>query len=212
MSKTSIIFIIVVGLAICAVIYSLISKSRLNMSSLAQNTNSTAIGANGWTARMGWRYVSYIENDVSVALSIEPMVKGDDRVYVPNETNWLKGAPALARERRAEILERLKSVAWNRKLSWQECECPLTSDTVISGSLESTPGGQVLENRRLFEPGSKITHEQAHEIWHDAARMFAEQAKGKVTIFMSEVIPNSVFQAVELPTLKKNPNVNLIFK
>jgi hypothetical protein len=212
MSKTSIIFIIVVGLAICAAIYFLISKSRLNMSSLAQNTNSTAIGGNGWTARMGWRYVSYIENDVSVALLIEPMVKGDDRVYVPNETNWLKGAPALARERRAEILERLKSVAWNRKMSWQECECPLRSDTVISGSLESTLGGQVLENRRLFEPGSRITHEQAHEIWHDAARMFAEQAKGKVTIFMSEVIPNSVFQAVELPTLKKNPNVNLIFK
>jgi len=42
--------------------------------------------------------------------------------------------------------------------------------------------------------------------------MFAEQAKGSVTIYASEVIPNSVFQAVELPALKKNPNVTLVFK
>jgi len=78
--------------------------------------------------------------------------------------------------------------------------------------LESTPGGRALEDRRLFEAGSKVTHERAHEMWHEAARMFAEQAKGKVTIFMSEVIPDSVFQAVELPALKKNPNVTLDFK
>lgn len=34
-----------------------------------------------------------------------------DRVYVPDEAHWLKGAPAGAREKRAEILNRLKSVA-----------------------------------------------------------------------------------------------------
>jgi hypothetical protein len=83
---------------------------------------------------------------------------------------------------------------------------------VIHGSLESTEGGQALEAQRLFEPGSKMTHEQAHQLWHTAARMFAEQASGTVTIFMSEVIPDSVFQAVELPALKNNPNVTLVFK
>lgn len=163
---------------------------------------------------MGWRYVSYTEGNVSLHLSIEPMVKGDDRVYVPNESSWLKVTPSWTSEQRSRILSRLKSYPWNRKLTWQECDCPLSlgPHEVIRGSLESTPGGQALEDERLFEPGSKITHEQAHEKWHQAARMFAEQARGNVTIFMSEVVPDSVFQAVELPALKKNPNVTLIFK
>jgi len=42
--------------------------------------------------------------------------------------------------------------------------------------------------------------------------MFVGQAKGNVTIYMTEVIQDSVFQAVELPALKKNPNVTLVFK
>jgi len=101
---------------------------------------------------MGWRYVSYSEGDVSLWLQIEPMVKGADRVYVPDESRWLKDAPSWTRESRAKVLSRLKSVAWNRKLEWQECECPLPLEEhkVIPGSLESTPGGQALEERRLF--------------------------------------------------------------
>jgi hypothetical protein len=163
---------------------------------------------------MGWRYVAYVEGEVSLSLSIEPMVKGDDRVYVPNEAIWLKQAPSWTRERRSQILSRVKAVAWNRKLTWQECECPLSLGPyrVVPGSLESTSGGRALEDQRLFENGGKATHEQAHRIWQEAARMFAEQARGTVTIFMSEVIPDSVFQAVELPALKKNPNVTLVFK
>ena len=83
---------------------------------------------------------------------------------------------------------------------------------MIRGTLESTPGGQALGERRLFEPGSKTTHQEAHKVWHEGARMFAEQAKGSVTIYAREVVANSVFQTVELPTLKKNPNVTLVFK
>jgi len=163
---------------------------------------------------MGWRYVGYIEGDVSLTLQIEPMVKGDDRVYVPNESNWVKVTPSWTGERRDEILSRLESHMWNRKLTWQECDCPLIlgPHEMIPGSLESTPGGQALEEQRLFEEGSKTTHEQAHQKWHEASRMFAEQASGTVTIFMTRVVPDSVFQAIELPALKKNPNVTLIFK
>jgi hypothetical protein len=167
-----------------------------------------------WAARMGWRYVSYVEGDVALWLSIEPMVKGADRVYVPNEARWLNDAPSWTKESRTEVLARLKSVAWKRKLDWMECECPLPlgQHQVIPGTLESTPGGRALEDRRLFEPRSKLTHETAHKFWHEAARMFAEQTTGSVTIYASEVIPDSVFQAIELPALKKNPNVTLVFK
>ena len=168
-----------------------------------------------WTAGMGWRYVKYLEKDVFLRLSIEPMVKGNDRVYVPNQAEWLKNAPAGARDKRSKILARLKSVAWNRRLDWSDCECPFSKlgpDEFFRGSLESTEGGRALEGRHLFEPGSKLPYRQANKLWHDASRMFAEEARGKVTIFMSELIPNSVFQAIELPTLKKNPNVTLVFK
>jgi hypothetical protein len=168
-----------------------------------------------WTASMGWRYVAYTEGDVSLSLQIEPMVKGNDLVYVPSESSWLKETPSWRSERRSEILSRLKSYPWNRKLTWQECDdCTLRlgPHKVLRGSLESTSGGQALEEERLFEPGSKVTHKQAHEKWHEAARMFAEQARGIVTIFAPELIPNSVFQAIELPALKKNPHVTLVFK
>jgi hypothetical protein len=201
--RTSLIFTIVATFAVSAVACFSVS-----------NDGATSVGPESWTARMGWRYVAYVDGDVSLSLSIEPMVEGDDRVYVPNEASWLKEAPSWTRERRAEVLSRLKSVAWNRKLTWQECECPLSvgPHAVIRGSLESTPGGRALEDRRLFETGSRVKHEQAHDLWNEAARMFAGQASGTVTIFMSEVIPDSVFQAVELPALKKNPNVTLVFK
>jgi hypothetical protein len=177
-------------------------------------SNPMQVTDSSWEAHMGWRYVSYSEGDVSLSLSIEPMVKGADRVYVPDEASWLKAMPSWTSAQRSQVLSRLKSIPWNRKLSWQECECPLSVGPikVIRGSLESTEGGRALEARRLFEPGSKVTHEEAHEEWHTAARMFAAQARGIVTIFMSEVIADSVFQAIELPELKKNPNVTLVFK
>ena len=124
---------------------------------------------------MGWRYVSYRDGSDSFSLPIEPMVKGADRVYVPNESSWLKVMPSWTSAQRLQALARLKSLAWNRKLV---CGCPLSvgSVKVIRGSLKSTEGGQALEAQRLFEPGSKMTHEQAHQLWHAAARMFAAQA------------------------------------
>lgn len=221
MNKASLAFIIIAVLVVAAVVYVLIPENRRNTSDSSQATNPSVIGDKGWTARMGWRYIAYIEKDkdVSLSLDIEPMVKGNDLVYVPNESNWLKDAPSWARERRSEILDRLKSVAWNRKLTWREVEDSVSissrdTDTAIPGSLESTPGGRELEDRRMFEPGSKYTHEEAHKIWHEGARMYSELVKGEVTIFMGgrPAIQDSVFQAIELPTLKKNPNVTLVFK
>jgi hypothetical protein len=38
------------------------------------------------------------------------------------------------------------------------------------------------------------------------------ECTGKVTLHVSKVVENSVFQVVELPALKANPNVQLEFK
>jgi len=59
---------------------------------VSQAKKSTSVRNESWKAKMGWRYVAYTEGDVSLSLSIEPVVKGDDRVYVPSESSWLKVA------------------------------------------------------------------------------------------------------------------------
>ena len=172
------------------------------------------LGGDGWTARMGWRYVTYVEGQRLLSFQIEPMAVGADIVYIPDAQAWSRSAPSWAAARAGEILGRLKSVAWRRELEWSESvdSSFLTSDVPVPGSLESTPGGQHLEAQRLFHPESTLTHAQAHEVWHMAARRFAEAARGRVTIFATGVNPKSVFGAVELPALRTNPNVTLDFK
>lgn len=164
-----------------------------------------------WKYEMGWRYVKYSDRQGSLVLSIEPMVKGADVVYVPDSASWNKNAANWSKSKRKDILDRLKSVRWNRNLRWEESEKHSFSvtATAIPGSLESTPGGVELESYRLFHPSSQLTTEEAHELWEIAARKFAEAARGRVTVFASSVNRDTVFGAVELPALEANQNVTL---
>jgi hypothetical protein len=171
-------------------------------------------GGDGWIARMGWRHVTYIEGQRSLSFQIEPMAVGSDVVYIPDAQAWPRGAPSWASACASKILDRLKSVPWKRELEWSEGvgSSFLASDAPVPGSLESTAGGLQLEAQRLFHPSSLLTHAQAHEVWHMAARRFAEAARGRVTIVAGGVNPKTVFGAVELPALRANPNVTLDFK
>lgn len=164
-----------------------------------------------WHYEMGWRYVKYQDRRGPLVFSIGPMVSGPDVVYVPDSSTWDNNAPTWAKGSQKEILARLKSVQWHRNLRWVEAETGqlLTDQLPIPGSLESTTGGKTLELYRLFHPTSKVTHDQAHEVWHTAARRFAEATTGRVTVVADRTDPNSVFGAIELPALRSNPNVTL---
>ena len=164
-----------------------------------------------WTYEMGWRYVKYSDRHGSLVLSIEPMVKGADIVYVPNSASWNGDSSDWPKSQSKQILDRLKSVQWNRHLRWEESAKHSFSvrSAAIPGSLESTPGGIELESYRLFHPGAQLTTEQAHEIWEIAARKFAEAATGRVTVLASSVNEDTVFGAIELPALEANQNVTL---
>jgi hypothetical protein len=188
--------------------------SRIALYTMISSTPMSATPAPEWTYEMGWRYVKYQEADGVVIFSIEPMVAGADVVHVPDRARWKKASPAWAKDRSAEIVERLRSVKWHRNLHWTEVEVGsfLADDLPIPGSLESTPGGRQIESYRLFHPSSTLTHEQAHEVWHISARRFAEAARGRVTIFANQVDPRTVFGAIELPALRANPNVTLDWK
>jgi hypothetical protein len=183
------------------------------------DADAAVVGDGGaWAAQMGWRYVAYREGGGAIALVIEPMVGVPDIVYTPDEQSWSANAPDWARARRAEILARLKSVAWNRDLEWRESQkekptfIGLDLNLVVRGSTETTPGGRQLEEKRLFNPSSPVPREKAREMWYEAAREHAHAAKGKVNIFIESTIPNSVFQVIVLPALKENPNVELVFR
>jgi hypothetical protein len=164
---------------------------------------------------MGWMYVTYTEEGEVLPLGIEPMAAGADVVYVPDDETWGRNAPGWAVSRRTEILSRLKSVAWGRRVDWREGRhgfTRLAPGAAVRGSLESTPLGRVLEWLRLFGPGGGFSHEEAHRWYHAAVRKYCEEPRGPVAIRVPEVIPGSVFQEVALPTLKANRRVTLTFQ
>ena len=175
---------------------------------------SEKVFGNSWSAQMGWRYVWYWETINCMSFQIEPMVTGPDVVYVPHSKVWLQKCPLWARRRANEILLRLKPVSWNRKLVWLEhveAGFVLTTEPV-PGSLEATVGGRQLESNRFFHPGSRLSHDEAHELWHSAASKFAAMARGRVTIVANGVVAGSVFEVIEIPALKANQQVILELK
>lgn len=156
--------------------------------------------------------MTYRERQVSVTFQIEPMMSGPDLVYVPDADSWRRLAPGVFRDRRDEVMARLKAVKWNRELKWQELPTDFDPEGAVPGSLESTKGGAEFESKNLFAPGSELTFDQARQIWIILAQRFAAGVSGKVTIFADTIVPNSVFQVVELPALRANPAATLEFR
>lgn len=159
---------------------------------------------------MAWRSVVYVEQDRMLALEIQPMLQNPCCVYVPDDNSWRDYAPDWSVHRKTEIVDFIKAVQWNRALQYIDGPCSFASVEILPGSLESTEGGQRLLSMDLFRAGSEVSAQQAKEIWCLAARKFAEAASGEVNIFRTEVVEGSVFEEIELPVLKSNPNVNLV--
>jgi len=180
-------------------------------------TNRQRPVASLWRCFMGWRVATYQERDDWISLQIEPMHNAPCRVYVPNAEVWQAQAPEWAKTQRALILQRLQQVAWNRDLAWTESPRAMFwhrhVHNPVDGSLESTPGGRQLEGMRLFHPDSpaRFSRRAAKHAWCAAAEQMCLQVSGRVNIDQSEIIPGSVFQEIELQTLKRNPNVSLCF-
>lgn len=176
------------------------------------------VNCGDFSARMGWRYVTYITGDEAIHFRIEPMAKLPDIVYVPDESGWQQSAPDWAREHRDTVVACLKYVQWTRRLEWQETpgaevgHSPADQIRIVPGSVESTEGGQWMEGLCLFNPGQQLTPEDVRALWHEAVRSHVEQAKGRVTIYAGDVLLGSVFQEIELPLLRTLPGVTLDFK
>lgn len=68
-------------------------------------------------------------------------------------------------------------------------------------TLERTPGGKWLDEQRLFE-GGKVSPAEADQAWRATSEQFAREASGDVRAYINNPGPNSVFNSVELPTLR----------
>lgn len=180
-------------------------------------TASQAPRAESWSARMWYRFLTYTEGDSVLSLHVDVMAQGSDIVLVPSAHSWSQSAPPFAQNRRDAVIERLKSVKWNRELLWEDsdsatCSAHDPSLDSVPGSIESTPGGKFLEGLDLFGPDRPMSFEEARAIWSKSEAEFAAKASGRVTLFVSSARPKSMFTLVSLPALQRNPNVTLDFK
>lgn len=167
------------------------------------------IGLGSYIA-MGWKFVSYVSFGKKYVFSIEPMMNGGDIVYYPTNDSSA-----------AKMIEKIKSIPWNRDLIYQPCDTKLVcmnknDPEFLRGSLESTKGGIEFTQKYLFDPvvgektigpGCSIDKEHVHEMWCTLEKKFAEQVTGAVTIYASSYTKGSVFELVTIPALKANPNV-----
>ena len=93
----------------------------------------------------------------------------------------------------------------NRKLAE---EFALTEDKT---TLEMTPGGKFLDDLKLFEAGSPLKPEQARQVWVRLSQRYAAQAAGNVFCFVVGARSTGVFTTVELPELKKNLKIGVMY-
>jgi len=78
-------------------------------------------------------------------------------------------------------------------------------------TLEMTPGGRYLDDLKLFEKDSPLKPEQAVRVWSRLSQRYAEQSAGDVFCFVAGARPTGVFTTVELPELKKNIKIGVIY-
>lgn len=75
--------------------------------------------------------------------------------------------------------------------------------------IENTPDGKWL-SETILQNYQQINTRQAENLWKEASRSYARNAKGDVTCFTKNATEDRVFRQVELPELAKNQRVSHI--
>ena len=71
-------------------------------------------------------------------------------------------------------------------------------------TLEMTAGGSWLDSQNLFDV---LPPDQAYTVWSTLSQRYAESASGSTVGFVEEAGPRSIFNTVEYPALRANPNI-----
>ena len=69
-----------------------------------------------------------------------------------------------------------------------------------------TPGGQWLDNQKLFE-NPNYTNAEATAVWSRTSERFAQSASGNAVAFVNGARAEGIFNTVEYPALRANPDI-----
>lgn len=161
------------------------------------------------SVKMGWSFISILNEKNKLVLPIEQRVDNSDIVNIPSEGKF-DNIPIT------KIKETLAQMDWNRDITFIQSPIELelislSENEYEEGSLESTPGGQEFLSLDLFDPENDIEKEVVKELWLNLETRFAEAATGLVSIYANSFDEDSVFKKITIPTLLKNENVTLNF-
>ena len=71
-----------------------------------------------------------------------------------------------------------------------------------------TPGGRFLDQQDLFGPNSPLTPDEALQVWSRLSQRFANEASGNAVGFVRGARADGIFNTVEYPALRANPNIS----
>ena len=98
-----------------------------------------------------------------------------------------------------------EAVFWSGPGNRQLAESFASSTNKLT--LEMTSGGRYLDSKNLFD---RYSTKQAIIPWERLSARFAQGASAKVSAFSDTSRVTSVFNRIEYPILRKNPNVTEI--
>jgi hypothetical protein len=81
---------------------------------------STAAPARTYDVLIAFRYVKYFEGENELELQVDPGLKEPSIIHVPSPERWRSEMPSWARERRDEILQRIRSKCAHMQVEWKE--------------------------------------------------------------------------------------------
>ena len=126
---------------------------------------------------LNWRSIRYREGREAIQLETLYDSAGPNGVRFPDENTWIEAAPAWARDRRSEILKRMRSGAFEYKLDWRtDPQATLRPESLDQEDLDDEKAKALWRMAEAFEKSGKL--EKALEYWEEAGRLMAAYATG----------------------------------
>jgi hypothetical protein len=69
---------------------------------------------------ISFKYIRYMEGTDKLELDVEPLTHGPSVIYLPSPEKWNNEMPDWAKDRRAEILGRIKDGTKHLDWTWEE--------------------------------------------------------------------------------------------